>query len=135
MNTSILRNELVNAVELNELLATNNWDVHPIERLEEGIKASWGNVCVRNENRQLIGYARILSDGIRHAYICSVIVHPGFQKQGIGTAIMNESLDMLRENKLYPTLVASPGKKSYYEKLGFETESSGFTAMCIRKPF
>lgn len=135
MTTTRLSNESVNAKELNELLATNHWDVHPIEKLEKAIKSSWGNICARNENRKLVGYARILSDGIRHAYICNVIVHPDFRKQGIGTAIMNESLKLLRENNLYPTLVAGPGKKSYYEKLGFETESSGFTALCIRKPF
>ncbi|MCO7124461.1 GNAT family N-acetyltransferase [Sporolactobacillus shoreicorticis] len=130
----ILNTKLVRAEELNELLATNHWDVHPIEKLELGIKSSWENICARNE-KQLIGYARILSDGIRHAYICNVIVYPDFRKQGIGTAIMKEALKLLKENNLYPTLVASPRKKNYYEKFGFETESSGFTAMCIRKSF
>ncbi|MFT8317592.1 MAG: GNAT family N-acetyltransferase [Sporolactobacillus sp.] len=134
MVVTIANNQFVSPKEQNELLATNHWDVYPLEKLEQGIKSSWGNICAKNE-MQLIGYARILSDGIRHAYICNVIVHPDYQKQGIGTAIMNESLKLLRENNLYPTLVASLGKKKYYEKLGFETESSGYTAMCIRKVF
>ncbi|MFT8710118.1 MAG: GNAT family N-acetyltransferase [Sporolactobacillus sp.] len=132
--TIISSNIQIRAVELNELLATNYWDVHPIEKLEQGIQSSWGTICARN-GEQLIGYARILSDGIRHAYICNVIVHPDYRKQGIGTALMKEALRLLRENNLYPTLVASPGKKNYYEKLGFEAESNGYTAMCIRHPF
>lgn len=133
MNIIIKRNEILDSNELNELLATNNWDIHPIEKLEKCIKTSWGNVCARNDNEELIGYVRILSDGIRHAYVCSLIVHPNYRKKGIGEAIMKELLNMLKEDNLYPTLVASPSKKGYYEKLGFEVESNGFTAMCIRK--
>lgn len=40
---------------------------------------------------------------------------------------------MIYENNLYPTLVAGPGKTDYYAKLGFEVESNGYTAMCIRR--
>lgn len=42
---------------------------------------------------------------------------------------------MLREYKLYPTLVAGHNKKYYYEKFGFEIESNGFTAMCIHRAY
>lgn len=131
----IKRNGLLNCNELNKLLATNNWDIHPIEKLEKCIKTSWGNICARNDNGELIAYVRILSDGIRHAYICSLIVHPNYRKKGIGASIIKELLNMLREYKLYPTLVAAPNKKNYYEKFGFEIESNGFTAMCIRKSY
>jgi len=135
MSIIIKRNELLNTNELNELLSTNNWDIHPIKKLEKCIKTSWGNVCARNDNGELIGYVRILSDGIRHAYLCSLIVHPNYRKKGIGSNIFKELLNMIKEDNLYPTLVSSPNKKGYYEKFGFEVESNGFTAMCIRKPY
>lgn len=135
MSIIIKRNESLDSNELNELLATNNWDIKPIEKLDKCIKTSWGNVCARNEDGKLIGYVRILSDGIRHAYICSLIIHPNYRKKGIGTDIMKELLNMLKEDNLYPTLVAGPGKKEYYEKFGFEVESNGLTAMCIRKSY
>ncbi|AGK96826.1 GNAT family N-acetyltransferase [Clostridium pasteurianum] len=135
MSIKIKRNGLLNCDELNELLATNAWDVHPIEKLEKCIKTSWGNICVRNDKEELIGYVRILSDGIRHAYICSLIVHPNYRKKRIGSSIIKELLNMLKECKLYPTLVAAPNKKDYYKKFGFEIESNGFTAMCIRKSY
>ncbi|AJA47057.1 ribosomal-protein-alanine acetyltransferase [Clostridium pasteurianum DSM 525 = ATCC 6013] len=135
MSIKIKRNELLNCNELNELLATNSWDVYPIEKLEKCIETSWGNICARNDKEELIGYVRILSDGIRHAYICSLIVHPDYSKKGIGSSITKELLNMLREYNFYPTLVAGPNKKDYYKKFGFEVESNGFTAMCIRKPY
>ena len=48
---------------------------------------------------------------------------------------MKELLSIIKEDNLYPTLVASPNKNGYYEKSGFEVASNGFTAMCIRKPY
>lgn len=135
MAVTIIRNDLIDPAELNLLLSTNGWDVNPIEKLANCIKTSWCNVCARDDENVLIGYVRVLSDGIRHAYICSLIVHPSYRKNGIGTKIMEELLSMLRADGLYPTLVAGPDKKYYYEKFGFEVESNGFTAMCIRKPY
>lgn len=132
---TIIRNDVILPEELNELLSTNEWAVYPIEKLEQCINMSWGNVCVRNDDKRLIGYVRVLSDGIRHAYICSLIVHPQYRNNGIGTMIMDELLSMLREENLYPTLVSGPDKRRYYEKFGFEVESDGYTALCIRKPF
>lgn len=128
-------NDSVEANELNQLLATNNWDVYPVEKLSDCLKSSWCNICVRNEKQNLIGYVRVLSDGIRHAYICSLIVHPEYRNKGIGQRIMEDLLKLLKESNLYPTLVADQDKKNYYKKFGFETESNGFTAMCIRKPY
>lgn len=128
-------NDSVEAIELNDLLATNQWDIHPIDKLIHCLKISWCNVCARDQNSKLIGYARVLSDGIRHAYICSLIVHPAFRKQGIGKKMMEELLTFLKYNNLYPTLVAGQDTKEYYKRFGFEIESNGYTAMCIRKPY
>lgn len=132
MSISIIRNERLNAGELNELLATNNWDIHPEEKLQQCVNNSWGHISARSAEGQLVGYVRVISDGIRHAYICSMIVHPHFRKKGVGSQIMKEVMAMLAENSLYPTLVANPGNRAFYEKFGFQQEPKGFTAMCIR---
>ena len=131
----IRRNEKFEANELNNLLDTNNWRTEPVEKLERAINSSWGWVTVRNEEGKLIGFVHALSDCVRHAYITRMIVHPDYRNKGIGTIIMKELLNMLREENLYPTLVATPGKVDFYRQFGFETESNGLTAMCIRKPY
>lgn len=74
----------------------------------------------------------MISDNIIHAYIFRMIVHPDYRKQGIGTAIMEELMKMLKEHKLRPTLVATPGNSKFYEKFGFISDPKGYTAMCIR---
>jgi len=38
---------------------------------------------------------------------------------------MKKLLNMIKEDNIYPTLVASPNKKGYYEKFGFKVENNG----------
>jgi ribosomal protein S18 acetylase RimI-like enzyme len=130
---NIIRNGEVTSLELNELFRTNNWYIEPLERLDKSLNNSWGWITARITDYTLIGFVQVISDGIRHAYILKMIVDPGFRKRGIGSLIMEELMDLLNENKLVPTLVATPGNYKFYKKFGFETESNGFIAMCIRK--
>jgi ribosomal protein S18 acetylase RimI-like enzyme len=132
---SIVRNEEVEPFELNELYRTHNWQVESLEKLGRSVQNSWGLITARSLDNKLIGFVQVISDGIRHAYILKMIVHPEFRNKGIGTQIMTELMELLRENELVPTLVATPGNDKFYEKFGFETESNGFKAMCIRKKF
>ena len=59
-------------------------------------------------------------------YIHDIMVHPDFQRNGIGTLIMNKLLEKVelikRENpdaRVY--LGASSGKEDFYKKFGFVT--------------
>jgi ribosomal protein S18 acetylase RimI-like enzyme len=130
---NIVRNGEVTSFELNELFRTHNWHIEPSERLEKSLNVSWGWITARNSNHSLVGFVQIISDGIRHAYILKMIVAPEYRNLGIGSQIMKELMGLLREYELVPTLVATPGNDKFYEKFGFETESNGFKAMCIRK--
>ena len=70
--------------------------------------------------------------------IVDVVVHPVFQKCGIGTNIMNMLLKYVE--KKTPTggrssvqLVAEKGKEPFYEKLGFKTIPNEFCGSGMRK--
>jgi aralkylamine N-acetyltransferase len=125
-------NEELDVNELNDLLETNKWRIQDTDKLVKALKLSWCWLTARNEESKLIGFVQVLSDGIRHAYILRLIVHPEYQKQGIGTELMNTLMDILKENNLLPTLVATPGKDKFYEKFGFKQEYRNMKAMCIR---
>lgn len=47
-----------------------------------------------------------------------VAVHPSFQRQGIGQAILNFGLERLRERHVY--LVVTYGDPNYYGQVGFQ---------------
>jgi len=129
---TIERDGFVSSRELNELFQTNNWQVADTEKLEKSINNSWGHITARNEGGALIGFVQVLSDGIMHAYILRMIVHPDYRKRGIGTQIMTELMKILNENGLKPALVATAGNDTFYGKFGFRSECKGLKAMCIR---
>jgi ribosomal protein S18 acetylase RimI-like enzyme len=81
---------------------------------------------VFNQNK-LIGAGRALADGIDCSYICDVAVHPEFQGLGIGKNIISKLIELSADHKKI-ILYASPGKESFYKKLGFKRMN---TAMVI----
>jgi GNAT superfamily N-acetyltransferase len=65
----------------------------------------------------LIGAARVISDGVYHAELCDTVVLPEMQRQGIGRQMVEILLHDL--NGLKVLLTASFGKEEFYRKLGF----------------
>jgi len=125
----IKRNEDINYKELNELLSTIGWGINPLSRLEQSIGLSWGWITARDENDKLVGFVQVLSDGIKHAYILRMLVHKDYQGNEIGKKIMNELMEMLKEEKLNPVLITKPAEESFYKKFGFKREDNGFISL------
>ena len=119
--------------ELKILFESVGWKNQDSEKLSEIFSCSWSWITVRDGDGTLIGFARILSDGIRHAYICNMAISPVYQKRGIGKELMHTIATLLKENFLLPALVATPGNRGFYENFGFQSESEGFSALCLRK--
>ncbi len=67
------------------------------------------------DGERLVGCLRILSDGCYFGTITELLVLPAYQKQGIGSRL----LQLARENA--PTMLyfgAQPGLEAFYEKNG-----------------
>lgn len=113
---------------------TTGWNakgLYTYEQLYSAICNSWCSVSIY-QNRRLIGFGRIISDGIYQTFICDVMVDPEFQAQGIGTKIMNSLLikcDM--EGIKWVQLFCAKGKQNFYEKLGFITRDAEAPGMSL----
>jgi len=66
----------------------------------------------------LVGVGRALADGLDCSYICDVAVHPAFQGQGLGKAIINKLVGLSKGHKKI-ILYTVPGKEAFYNKVGF----------------
>lgn len=75
------------------------------------------------DNNELIGFGRILSDGVRQSAIYDVAVEPSYQGQKIGQKII-EYLTKATPNCNF-ILYASPGKEGFYKKLNFRKMKTG----------
>jgi ribosomal protein S18 acetylase RimI-like enzyme len=83
--------------------------------------------CFVFEGGRLAGAGRALADGADCAYLCDVAVHPDFQGQGLGKAIIVRLRELAAGHKKI-ILYANPGTEGFYRKLGFRRMR---TAMAI----
>ena len=85
----------------------------------------WYIEILPNQDDKIVGYGRLIGDGICFMYIQDIMVLPEYQNKKIGTLIMNNLLEKIKELKkknpeLLTYLGASEGKEAFYEKFGFK---------------
>lgn len=132
---NILEN-IDNVKEYNELYDLVGWGSYPEEISKKALSNNIYSVSVY-DNDKIIGYGRLIGDGIVFLYIHDIMVRPEYQGQGIGKTIMSKLLNKVEEIKkenpdLLLYLGASKGKEPFYEKCGFITrEIAGLGAGMI----
>ncbi|MDB5082781.1 MAG: family N-acetyltransferase [Chloroflexi bacterium] len=102
--------------------------------LHEAIKNSWYLVAAYDGD-VLVGFGRVISDGVYHAFIVEMIIAPEYQGKGIGTAIMNQLVGKCRENR-FPNvqLFCAKGKQEFYKRFGFEVRQDDAPGMQLNFP-
>jgi ribosomal protein S18 acetylase RimI-like enzyme len=107
----------------NQLRQAVGWRPYTLEVIEAALPNSLFCLCARQDG-QIVGMARILGDSGLVYYIQDVIVLPAYQRQGIGTCMMDRIMTYIREHAHQNTIVglmAAKGKEPFYEKYGFVT--------------
>src|SRR5262249_35443736 len=69
------------------------------------------------DNDRLVGFARAISDGVRNAYIGSVMVDPDYQRRGIGREIIRRLI--AERDDIRWVLHARKEAKEFYAAIGF----------------
>ena len=67
---------------------------------------------------QIVGIARVLTDGVLFSYLCDLAVEPDVQRLGVGKRLINEILDRCKGTEL--SLRDSDISAGYYAHLGFK---------------
>mgnify|MGYP004529095649 FL=1 len=133
-NLTIKHNELT-ASQFIELWETV-WGAGPShEQTELAMKNTLFRISVF-DGEKIVGMARMLGDLGLDYFIKDVVVHPGYQKMGIGRFLIDELLKFVRKNgvsgtNIFVELCAEPDKIPFYEKFGFDyDESQRLKLMC-----
>ncbi len=71
-----------------------------------------------------IGFARVISDKTRFAYILDVIVDEAYQKMGVGQAMMRYILSHPELEDVYQWFLVSSTARGVYRKVGFKELSN-----------
>jgi ribosomal protein S18 acetylase RimI-like enzyme len=84
-------------------------------------------LAVDGDTNQVIGFITAISDRVLTAYIPLLEVLPGYQSQGIGSALIAGMLNRLRHLNAID-LICDPEMMPYYEKAGLQPA----TGMMVR---
>jgi GNAT superfamily N-acetyltransferase len=118
------RPEIPASLEFWELFQTTGWNekyrLSP-DDLMQALRSSW-YVISAYDGERLIGFGRLVSDGVLHAMIYELIVLPDYQGQGIGGKILEKLVERCRMLGVRDIqLFCARGKRDFYEKRGFVT--------------
>ncbi len=76
---------------------------------------------------QLVAWTSIVSDNVNHAFLLDVIVHPEFQRQGIGRLVVHRAIEVMRERGVTAFHVdCAPDRAGFYERCGFTLCAGGW---------
>lgn len=123
----------IDLYELEELCDAVGWSRRPLRKVKKAIQHSFLVVSMweqRGNQRRLIGFSRATSDHAFNATIWDVVVHPDFQKKGLGKALMRQVIKKLRSEDISNiTLFADPQVVDFYRNLGFMSDPEGIKGM------
>ncbi|MFD2586002.1 GNAT family N-acetyltransferase [Croceitalea marina] len=121
MGKEVLENRLPTPSEYVRLRKYAGWGNINEKTAKKSLKHSVFSISIL-DNGELVGFGRIVGDGVLFFYVSDVIVHPTAMGKGYGNIIMDGIRTYLKENALPQSsigLLAAPNKEEFYKKYGF----------------
>ena len=85
---------------------------------------------VENSTQRLVGFARVLTDHVRYAYIYDVMTEEQLRGKGIGKMIMQAIVTYAQLSRVkYFELTCAPDMVDFYKQFGFDTDYNKVIAM------
>jgi len=126
--------ENMDFVRVTEMLAGAYWSRGiKIDEVTKGARNSALVVGAFADDQEQIGYARVISDKTRFAYILDVFVDERYRRQGIGQKMVNYLLTHPELSDVYQWLLITRDAHGVYSKVGFKPVSRPLDWMEIRK--
>lgn len=114
-----VENKPTSAKAISDLRQSVGWN-----RMEECYKSptltSYFHIACYDD-KNLIGYVDVVSNGVTDAYIQDLTVYPEYQGKGIGTELMNRAISHLKDKKIFMISVLFDEKLlTFYKRFGFK---------------
>ena len=133
-----LPDEVPAPADFARLFATTGWETQGLDRrdgAEPGAVFDAGTRSPAYAGDRLVGMGRVIGDGLLHALIADVIVEPTFQRRGIGRAIVERLVGECQAHRILDVqLFCAPGKRGFYEHLGFTARPDDAPGMQLVPP-
>ena len=122
MNYSILSD--ASQMDFSQVMALLKQTYWADKRSEEQVRKSMENSCCYGvyleDEKRLVGFARVISDFATTYYLCDVIVDEAYQNRGLGKALVSYIENSPEYAGLRGILITRDAH-GLYEKFGYET--------------
>jgi len=127
---NIKKDDKVTSQEVGELRIAVGWKSLE-KKLDKAISNSLCTYSIRDKVK-LVGFVRIIGDGTIHAHIIDLMIHPDYQKKGLGKHLIKKVIDDLRDEKYdFISVTFSDELSEFYEKLGFAHRKGGIIELVL----
>lgn len=92
------------------------------DQLATSFRNSFGT-CIAYDGDQIIGTARVLSDGVCNAYVVDVWTLTAYRNQGIARDMIDRLLQDLHGQHVY---LFTDDAEDFYRRIGFVERGTGF---------
>lgn len=107
-----------------ELYTAVGWAAYTRDNHKEDLEKAVANssfVVTAWDGELLVGLARALSDDVAICYVQDILVHPDYQRRGIGMTLMHQCLARYRHVRMKMLLTDDEDRQRlFYEKMGFQ---------------
>jgi N-acetylglutamate synthase-like GNAT family acetyltransferase len=125
--------EKMDFTKVTKMLSTAFWSPGiKTEEVKQGAKNSALVVGAFTTKNEQIGYARVISDKTRFAYILDVFVEEKYRKRGIGRELIKFILNHDELRDVYQWLLITKDAHGVYSKVGFKQLAAPGNWMEIR---
>lgn len=123
-NFVIERNTQLIPTEVENLRTAIGWDSNK-GKYKEAFKNTYAQFSIKKDS-ELIAYGRIVSDRIIYAFIVDLMIHPNYQRKGLGKKFIEHIVNELKKDKIkYIQLTFDSELETFYKNCGFEIIEAG----------
>ena len=110
----------MNLDEVVRLLKMTYWaDKRPVEQIRKSMENSSCYGVYLDDEKKLVGFARVISDYATTYYLCDVIIDTSYQHKGLGTALVSY-IESLSEYSSLRGILITRDAHDLYRKFGYE---------------
>jgi N-acetylglutamate synthase-like GNAT family acetyltransferase len=111
----------MNTEDVLRLLRMTYWaDKRPREQVEKAMQNSSCYGVYLDDEKKLVGFARVVSDYATMFYLCDVIIDTEYRHKGLGTALVSYIESLPQYSTLRKFLITRDAH-ALYRKFGYET--------------
>ncbi len=106
------------AEEVARLYTLIGWGQHyDVDEVRTALLKTGSVIRAVTDAATTIGFARIFGDGRFYTCVAEVVVHPDWQRRGVGTALLSKISELYRHSPIF--LETFRGQEGFFTQSGF----------------